>query len=174
MEAHNHFTCIAYDSVDFLIQSSYIVSGVYLQMDKEERSLTFNRETLPHIYIGDLLGRSFGCSSSESYNVVLIMKMQDFAQDVCKKIVSFTETAFPATGNLALSVDGSISSKVLEIHNLHLMPGSIRTRLWECGVCAIGFSGSNRKQILLAPDMLLKRFFAAGMLTRKNWSARTD
>ncbi len=164
MEARNHFTCIAYDTIDFLVQSRYVVSGVYLQVDKQEKSIMFNKETLPHIYIGDMLGRSFGCSSSETYNVVLIMKMQDFEQDVCKKIIAYTQKAFPATGNLALSVDGSISSKVLETNTLHLMPESIRSRLWECGVCAIGFSENERKRILLSPDMLLKKFFSIGML----------
>ena len=164
MEAHNHFTCIAYDTVDFLIQSRYVVAGVYLQVDKGEKSIMFNKETLPHIYIGDMLGRSFGCGSAETYNVVLIMKMQDFEQDVCKKVIAYTQKAFPATGNLALSVDGSISSKLLETDSLHLMPGSIRQRLWECGICAIGFSEQGRKRILLSPDMLIKKFFSVGML----------
>lgn len=164
MEALNHFTCIAYDTVDFLIQSKYVVSGVYSQIDKSSKSINFNRETLPHIYIGDLLARSFSCGSSESYNIVLIMRMQDFAQDVCTKILSYTQTAFPATGNLALSVDGAISSRRLETNTLHLLPGSIKNRLWECGICAVGFSDDGRKRILLSPDLLLKKFFSTNML----------
>ena len=164
MEARSHFTCIAYNTVDFLIQSCYVVSGIYLQVDRGVRSISFNQETLPHIYIGDLLTKSFGCSSTDTYNVVLVMKMQDFVKDVSAKIVDYTKTAFPASGNLALSVDGAISSKLLDMGGFRLYPGSIRARLWECGICAIDYSDTGRRRILISPDLLMKKFFATGMI----------
>ena len=164
MEARSHFTCIAYNIVDFLIQSRYVVSGVYLQVDRGVKSIVFNQETLPHIYIGDLLTRSFGCTAKVGFNVVLVMKMQDFVKDVRAKIVSYTKTAFPASGNLALSVDGAISSKLLDMGGFRLYPGSIRARLWECGICAIDYSDTGRRRILISPDLLMKKFFASGMI----------
>lgn len=170
MEAHNHFTCIAYDSVDFLIQSKYVLFGVFLDVENDVRNIIFNRETLPHIHIGHLLEKEFGCKRSEDCNVVLIMKMQDFAKDVRKEIVNYTNTAFPASGNLALSVNSSISSKIIEISNLRLLPQGIREQGSYCGICAIGFSKEQksetviRKQILISPDALLKKFFSTGLI----------
>ncbi len=166
MEAHNHFTCIAYDTVDFLIPSKYVVSGIYSDLSIDKPNVMFNKETLPHMHIGNSLEKEFLCSSHETYKVILVMKKQDFSKDVLEKIVSLTDTAFPASGNLALSVNGSISSKVLDINTLHLMPGSIRARMWECGVCAMGFSDSNRKRILISPDLIMRKLFAAGMIKR--------
>ena len=167
MEAHNHFTCIAYSSVDFLVQSQYVVSGVYLHVPKNARNVVFNRETLPHIYIGDLLEREFLCQPLETYSVVLIMKQQDFVSDVCVKIADYTDTAFPASGNFALSVNGAISSKIIDVGSLRLMPSSIRGRMEECGICAVGFPGMTHKQLLLSPDMLLRKFFAIGLLKKE-------
>lgn len=170
MEAHKHFTCIAYDTVDFLIQSEYVVFGIYLAVGKEVKNIVFNRETLPHVRIGHLLEKEFLCKSIENTNVVLVMKMQDFAQDVQRSIVNYTETAFPASGNLALSVNSSVSSRVMDISGLRLIPQSIRPRQTECGVCAIGFQTDSkdkkflRKQILISPDNLLQKFFAAGLI----------
>lgn len=173
MEAHNHFTCIAYDTMEFLIQSKYVVSGVYLDLEKSVKNVVFNQETLPHIHIGSLLEEQFLCRPLENYNVVLIMNKQDFARDVCRKIVDFTTTAFPASGNLALSVNSSISSRIIDIASLRLIPKSIRARQFECGVCAIGFVSSGKigqpfkKQLLISPDNLLRKFFATGLLTEK-------
>ena len=170
MEAHNHFTCITYDTIDFLIQSKYVIFGIYLDIENEARNILFNRETLPHIHIGPLLEKEFLCKSVEECNVVLVMKMTDFAKDVQKAIVDYTETAFPASGNLALSVNTAISSKILDIDTLRLIPQGIRSRQSECGVCAIGFQeesknqGILRKQILISPDNLLRKFFSAGMI----------
>lgn len=98
------------------------------------------------------------------------MKMSDFAKDVQKAIVDYTETAFPASGNLALSVNTAISSKILDIASLRMIPQGIRSRQFECGVCAIGFQeeaknqGLLRKQILISPDNLLRKFFSAGLI----------
>ncbi len=173
MEAHNHFTCIAYDTVEFVIQSKYVVSGVYLDMERDVPNVVFNRETLPHIHIGSLLEEQFLCKSLENYNVVLIMNKRDFAKDVCRKIVDYTTTAFPASGNLALSVNSSISSKIIDIASLRLIPDSIRARQSECGVCAIGFSTDGKvgkpfkKRLLISPDNLLRKFFATGLIKSK-------
>lgn len=164
MEAHNHFTCIAYDTIDFLIQSKYVIFGIYLDVEKDVKNIVFNRETLPHIHIGHLLEKEFGCKSLEDCNVVLVMKKQNFATDVQKMIEDFTETAFPASGNLAISVNSSVASKIMDIKNLHLIPSSIRERQNECGVCAIGLTG--KKQILISPDNLLKKFFAVGLIKK--------
>ena len=122
MEAHNHFTCIAYDSVDFLIQSKHVLFGVFLDVEKEVKNITFNRETLPHIHIGHLLEKEFCCSRVEDCNVVLVMRSQDFMSGVQQDIIDFTNTAFPASGNLALSVNTSFSSKIIDISVLRLLP----------------------------------------------------
>ena len=164
MEARNHFTCIAYDTVDFLIQSKYVLFGIYLDIGKEGNNIVFNRETLPHIRIGHLLEQEFSCKSIEECNVVLVMKRKDFANDVCRQIEDFTQTAFPMSGNLAISVNTSVSSKIIDIETLRLIPQSIRERQQECGVCAIGFT--NKKQILISPDNLLRKFFAVGLIKK--------
>jgi len=164
LEAHNHFTCIAYDTVDFLIQSKYVLFGIYLDVKKDVRNIIFNRETLPHIHIGNLLEGEFGCKSLEECNVVLVMKKKDFEKDVQKLIEEFTDTAFPASGNLAISVNSSVSSKIIDTKTLRLIPSSIRERQHECGVCAIGFSA--KKQILISPDNLLKKFFSVGLIKK--------
>ncbi len=170
---HNHFTCIAYDTVDFLIQSKYVVFGIYLDVENGVRNIVFNRETLPHIHIGNLLEKEFLCNPAEECNVVLVMKMQDFERDVQKAVVNYTETALPASGNFALSVNSSISSKIIDISNLRLLPQGIRPRQLECGVCAIGFQSDSRnknllrKQILISPDNLLRKFFSAGLIKAK-------
>ena len=173
MEIHNHFTCIAYDTVDFLIQSKYVGFGIYLDVDKDVKSIAFNRETLPHIHIGSLLEQTFACKSIENCNVVLVMRMQDFANDVRESIVSYTETAFPASGNLALSVNTSISSKIMDISSLHLIPHGIRKMQNDCGINGIGFLKDKknpeilRKQILVSPDLLLRKFFSNGFIKLK-------
>ena len=165
MEAHNHFTCIAYNNVDFLIQSKYVLFGIYLGEGEDDGNIVFNRETLPHIRIGHLLEKEFLCESMEGYNAVLVMNKRDFANDICKQIEDFTETAFPMSGNLAISVNSSVSSKIVDIETLRLIPQSIRERQLECGVCAIGFA--NKKQILISPDNLLRKFFSAGLIKKR-------
>ncbi|MBP5695974.1 MAG: hypothetical protein J6X11_04890 [Treponema sp.] len=173
MEAHNHFTCIAYDSVDFLIQSKHVLFGVFLDVEKEVKNITFNRETLPHIHIGHLLEKEFCCSRVEDCNVVLVMRSQDFMSGVQQDIIDFTNTAFPASGNLALSVNTSISSKIIDISVLRLLPEGIRDQQAKCGISGIGFSmgGKNgntlRKHILISPDRLLKKFFSSGLIKSK-------
>ncbi len=170
MEAHNHFTCIAYDSIDFLIQSQYVIFGIYLDVDNNERNIIFNRETLPHIHIGPVLEKTFSCKSVEECNVVLVMKKQNFDADVQSLIVDYTDTAFPASGNLALSVNSSISSKIIDISSLRPIPQSIRLKQRECGICAIGFQKdeknqfNERKQILISPDNLLRKFFSSRLM----------
>ena len=170
MEAHNHFTCIAYDTVDFLIQSKYIIFGIYQDVGKSDKNILFNRETLPHIHIGKLLEKEFLCKSIEECNVVLVMKKQDFDSDVQHLIVNYTDTAFPASGNLALSVNSAISSKIIDVSTLHLLPKSIRLKQNECGISAIGFETDEKnrnfqkKQILISPDNLLRKFFASGIM----------
>ena len=173
MDAHNHFTCIAYDSVDFLIQSKHVLFGVFLDVEKEVKNITFNRETLPHIHIGHLLEKEFCCSRVEDCNVVLVMRSQDFMSGVQQDIIDFTNTAFPASGNLALSVNTSISSKIIDISVLRLLPEGIRDQQAKCGISGIGFSlgGKNgntlRKHILISPDRLLKKFFSSGLIKSK-------
>ncbi|MBQ9207091.1 MAG: hypothetical protein IJ158_10310 [Treponema sp.] len=170
MDSLNHFTCIAYDTVDFLIQSKSVLFGVFLDVEKNEKNIVFNRETLPHIHIGELLEKQFNCARTGDCNVVLVMRIQDFIKEVRKDIINYTNTAFPASGNFALSVNTSISSKIIDTSNLRLLPLGIRDQQAKCGVSAIGFSlgGKNgtilRKQILISPDYLLKKFFSTGLI----------
>ena len=165
MEESNHFTCLAYDTIDFLIQSKYVLFGIYLHDFKERHELsgqiTFEGEVLPHIYIGQFLEENFQCRSVEECNVMLVMKKEDFDEGLQKLIVDFTGTEFPPSGNFALSVNSAVSSKVMDISFLRLMPKGIRPRQNECGVIAIGYGGSSekdseRKQILVSPDNLLR------------------
>ncbi len=163
MELHNQFTCISYDIIDFLIPSKYVVSGIFLSIPKDSKTILFNRETLPHIYIGNMLEKEFQCTSKADTSVVLVMNKNDFSAEVCKTIINHTDTAFPATGNLALSVNGNISSREFILDTFHLMPQGIRERLGSCGIDAIIFPDDVRKQILIAPDLLLKKFFTGGL-----------
>lgn len=157
-----HFTCISYDTTDFLIPSRYVVSGIYLYVDKSANYITFNKETLPHIFIGDYLEQIFNCKPKGEANAVVVLNLKDFAKDVAKSMVSLTDTAFPATGNLALSVTGNINSHIIQISELRLPPKGIRSRLLNCGICAIHFNEDGRKQLLISPDSLLRRHFAGG------------
>ena len=159
---NKHFTSIAYSNTDFLIQSQYVASGVYLNIQKDSKRIVFDRETLPHLHIGELLEDTFDCKSHEDFCVVLVLNEKDFASDVRDKIVNFTETAFPASRRLALSVSGSVSGKILDAAALRLLPAGISKRMEEVGVCAISFSEDGRKQLLISPDMLLRKFFAIG------------
>ena len=164
METPRQFTCISYDTMDFLVPTEYVASGIFLSIPREERKIIFNRETLPHIFIGTLLEREFGCSSSAESNVVLVMNMKDFQKDVAKLIVDFTDTAFPASGHLALSVNAPISSGAIALADFHLFPEGIRERLSMYGMDAILFQKSGRKQVLISPDLLLRKFFSGGRL----------
>ncbi|MCR5762871.1 MAG: hypothetical protein K6G00_05750 [Treponema sp.] len=148
--------------IDFLIPSKYIVSGIFLNIPTDTKTIIFNRETLPHIYIGTLLEKEFQCKSKSDASVVLVMNKNDFSKEICKTIVNYTDTAFPATGNLALSVNGNISSKEFSLETFHLMPEGIRERLSSYGIDAIIFPDRIRKQILISPDLLLKKFFTGG------------
>jgi len=157
-----HFTCISYDNIDFLIPSQYVVSGIYLYVQKDAKNLMFNRETLPHVFIGDYLEEVFECKPIGEANAVLVLNIKDFAKDVSSTIVSVTDTAFPYTGNLAVSLTGNINSHEIEISELHLMPKGIKSRLLACGICAIHFTEDGRKQILISPDAILRRYFSGG------------
>ena len=157
-----HFTCISYDRLDFLVPSSYIISGIYLSVEKESHAITFNRETLPHIYIGQMLQEEFVCKDTNNCCAVLVFDSKYFAQDIQKAIVDRTETALPASGNVAISMTGSINSHEFDTDELRLMPYGIRLRMTECGICAVRFTDNGRKQLLISPDSLLRRFFAGG------------
>ncbi len=157
-----HFTCISYDILDFLIPSEYVISGIYLSLPKDVPNITFNRETLPHLYIGSKLQSEFCCNSAVKSDAVLVFNSHDFAEDVRSMIVMKTDTAFPATGNVAISFTASISNHDIELSKLRLMPLGIRNRMTDCGICAVHYSDDGRKQFLISPDALLRRFFTGG------------
>lgn len=170
MEALNYFTCIAYDSVDFLIQSKYVEFGIYFDVRKDVPNIDFNGEILPHIHIGSILENEFSCHAKENCNVVLVMKIWDFASGMKEAIENYTKTSFPESGNFALSVTSSISSSQVDISSLRLLPEGLRKEMLECGVCAVGFIPDEnnkkltRKQILISPDKLLRKLFSTGLL----------
>ena len=161
METSNHFTCISYDSVDFLIPSKYVLFGIYLAKDNDDKHIFFENETLPHIRIGNFLEENFDCKSIQECSVMMVMNKADFAKNVQKLIESYTETKFPASGNLAISVNSAITSKIIDIQSLKPLPKSIRPRQKKNGICAIAFlpdenkSQLERKQILISFDNLL-------------------
>nr|MCR5605975.1 hypothetical protein [Treponema sp.] len=150
--------------IDFLIPSSYIVSGIYLNIPNDKKNIIYNRETLPHIHLGEFLEKKFLCKAIYDAGVVLVMDMKDFAKDVCVDIYNYTETAFPYSGYLAISVNSDITSKELSFRDLHLLPKSIRDRMYSCGICATHFidvdeKQKSKQQLLISPDMILRRFF---------------
>ena len=161
METSNHFTCLSYDIVDFLIPSEYILFGIYLPKDNDEKHIFFENETLPHIRMGSFLEKQFNCKSVQDCSVMMVMNKADFALNVQKLIVSHTETKFPASGNLAISVNSSVTSKIIDIQSLKPLPKGMRPRRKKNGICAIGFQQDEnnpqleRKQILISFDNLL-------------------
>ena len=161
METSNHFTSLSYDTVDFLIPSQYVLFGIYLEKDNNEKNVLFEKETLPHINIGGFLEENFNCKSIQECSVMMVMNKDDFSTDVQKLIVSYTETEFPASGNLAVSVNSEVTSKIIDIQNLKPLPKGIRPGQKKNGICAIGFLPAEnntkleRKQILISFDNLL-------------------
>ena len=126
METSNHFTCLSYDTVDFLIPSQYVLFGIYLEKDTDEKNVLFENETLPHINIGGFLEEQFNCKSIQDCSVMMVMNKDDFSTDVQKHIVAYTETEFPVSGNLAVSVNSEVTSKIIDIQNLKPLPKGIR------------------------------------------------
>lgn len=163
METLNHFTCLSYDTIDFLIQSKYVHFGIYLQSDVSEKNILFEEELLPHICIQPFLEKYYQCKAIENCNVMLVMKKDDFDTSLQKQIVKFTGTKFPVSGNFALSVSSAVSSKIIDLSVLKLLPQGIRLKQSECGVSAIGFEGEQkdkclqRRIILLSTDKMLKQ-----------------
>ena len=175
MEARNYFTSISYDTVDFLIQSKYIVFGIYLAVEQDAHQIEFNGEILPHIHIGRLLENNFSCKSKENCTVVLVLQIQDCEEGIKEIIERVTGTSFPLSGNFALSVSSSISSSLIDTSTLRLLPVGIRKAMLESGICAIGFISDSqnknltRKQILISPDKFLKNFLkTARQIREKN------
>lgn len=156
METANHFTCLSYDTIDFLILSKYVLFGIYIGSSDNGKRINFENEVLPRLSIGDFLEKEFDCRHTEDCNVMLVMNKSEFDEDIQKKIVDFTGTAFPATGNFAVSVNTSLSSRIMDISYLRLIPEGIRKRMNDCGISAIGFT--EKRQLLLSPDNLLHSF----------------
>ena len=133
METLNHFTCLSYDTIDFLIQSKYVHFGIYLQSDVSEKNILFEEELLPHICIQPFLEKYYQCKAIENCNVMLVMK------------------------------SSAVSSKIIDLSALKLLPQGIRLKQSECGVSAIGFEGEQkdkclqRRIILLSTDKMLKQ-----------------
>ena len=168
MEASNHFTCLSYDTVDFLIQSKYVLFGIHLQADDSKNNILFESELLPYISIGPYLETYFSCKPVDESHVMLVMNKNDFNPEVRKLIVEYTNTQFPVSGSIAISVNTSVSSKIMDISALKPIPQGIRTKQKKCGICAIGFiddenePGGQRKQILISLDNLLRMFLKGG------------
>lgn len=155
MESSKQFTCLAYDTIDFLIQSKYIVFGIYLNEPNKKRSAVFENEVLPHINIEKFLENQFNCKPTGESNTMLVMKRDDFDSDFQKLIVEYTGIDFSSAGNFAISVGTSVSSTMMNLKTLRLFPQGIRKALNDCGVNAINFS--ERRQLLISPDNLLKQ-----------------
>ena len=156
MEASNHFTCLSYDTIDFLILSKYVLFGIYIGTNDDGKRIDFENEVLPRLCIGTFLEKEFHCQHTEDCNVMLVMNKAELDEDIQKKIVDYTGTAFPASGNFAVSVNSSVSSRIMDISYLRLIPEGIRKRMKDCGISAIGFT--EKRQILLSPDNILRSF----------------
>ena len=160
MENSNHFTCLAYDNLDFLIQSKYIIFGIYLDYFIKEKNVNFENEILPHIYIGDFISENFNCKPVDNCYVMLVLKKDDLDSKLQKMIEKYTETQFPSSGNFALSVNSAVSSTIMDTSYLRLIPQGIRPKLNGCGISAIVFA--EHRQILLSPDNLLRTLIKDG------------
>ena len=156
METSNHFTCLSYDTIDFLFLSKYVLFGIYIGTNDQGNRIDFENEVLPKLNIGSFLEKEFHCQHIENCNVMLIMNKAELDEDLQKKIVDYTGTAFPVTGNFAVSVNSSVTSKIIDISFLRLFPKGIRKRMNDCGLSAIGFT--EKRQILLSPDNILRSF----------------
>ena len=156
MEAINHFTSLSYDTIDFLIQSKYVLFGIYMNQATDEKRIDFENEVLPHLNIGRFLEEEFVCKHTEECKVMLVMRKEDFDKDLNRRIVDYTKTAFPVSGNFAVSVNSTVTSKIMDISVLRLLPGGIRKRLNDKGISALGFT--DKRQILVSPDNLLRSF----------------
>lgn len=160
MEDSKQFTCISYNNIEFLIQNRYVLFGIYLQDLNESKSIDFENEVLPHIFIGHFLENNFLCKPSENCNVMLVMKKDDIDKKIQKLIVDFTGTKFPPSGNFAISVNSAVSSRIIDTTFLRLMPQGIRSLQKACGISAIGFQ--ENRQILISPDCLLRKLIKDG------------
>ena len=158
MEAFNHFTCLSYDTIDFLIHSKYVLFGIYLHEKIEEKKINFENEILPHINLEYFFEDNFLCKKEEECNVMLVMKKDDLDKTLQKKIEKYTGTSFPDSGNFAISVNSDIKTKLIDLSELKLIPQGIRLRQKNCGINAIGFDQNQRRQILISPDNLLRTF----------------
>ena len=158
MEISNQFTCLSYDTIDFLINSKYVLFGIYLPKKVEEKSITFENEVLPHLNLAHFFEDNFLCKKKDECNVMLIMKKDDFDKPLQKQIIKYTGSDFPASGNFAISVNSDITTKLLDLSQLKLLPKGIRPRQNNCGIVAIGFDQSQRRQLLISPDNLLRTF----------------
>ena len=164
MDQVSQFTCIVYDSLDFLIPSSYIVAGLYENMPTDASSIIYNREMLPHIHMNRLLEQEFKCNQISENGIVIVLNMKDFISDVCNSIVDYTSTAFPASGKLALSLNAEIFSTGIDLSELKFFAGAMRTQMNECGINAVRFTKDNKRQFLISPDLLIRKFFAGALL----------
>lgn len=156
METANHFTCLSYDTIDFLILSKYVLFGIYIGSSDDGKRIDFENEVLPKLSIGSFLEKEFNCKHTEDCNVMLVMNKSEFDEDLQSKIVNYTGTAFPVSGNFALSVNTSVTSRIIDISFLRVIPSGIRKRLNACGISAIGFN--EKRQILLSPDNIIRSF----------------
>lgn len=160
METFNHFTCLTYDTIDFLIHSKYVLFGIYIREKCKKNNTIFQNELLPHIFLGDFLEKKFLCTHTDETNVMFILNKSDLDKDLQNQIVKYCDTKFPASGNFALSVDTSVSNKIIDLDKLKLMPFGVRSRQNACGITAIGFENESkskdRRLILLSIDNILR------------------
>lgn len=155
MESSNQFTCLSYDTIDFLIQSRYIIFGLYLNAANTKKKAVFENEVLPHINISRFLETNFECKPTGESNTMLVLRKDDFDEDFQKQIIEYTGTEFPSSGHFAVSVNTSVSSVIMNIKELRLLPRGIRKKMNDYGVNALGFD--NHRQFLISPDNLLKQ-----------------
>lgn len=160
----NQYTCITFNNTDFLIPCEYIVAGLYMPVNEDTKDIVYNRETLPLLQIGSLLEKEFLCSASSDVATVLVMNIHDFETDVGSQISEYTETAYPASGNVAFSLIGEIKSISLTPNELEPIPYGIRDRMTSCGICAVRFTEDGRKQLLISPDLLIRKFFTGALM----------
>ena len=149
---------MSYDTIDFLINSKYVLFGKYLPEKVEEKFISFENEILPHINMENFLEENFLCSKKEECNVMLVMKKDDFEKSLQKRIVKYTGREFPESGYFAISVNSDITTKLIDLSTMKLIPQGIRNFQKKCGINAICFDQSHHRQILISPDYLINTF----------------
>ncbi|MCQ2594335.1 MAG: hypothetical protein MJ196_03645 [Treponemataceae bacterium] len=151
------FTCISFDKVEFLLPTSYVVAGSYLGEHKDDNSLMYDSQVIPHLNVAEYVKETFGCSGKNNVDSALIFCAKDWNLSVIEKIEKKTLVNMPRSGLFALSFSAGYISRFVDTENLYLFSGCKRDFLFNHGISAVSFY-EDKVQYLLNIDMLIAQF----------------